>query len=65
MSMADEINYRNVLVAHSHLGHINIIREHARILGYRYFLWNDIVYTTKECYDTGYTIDFLEKPTTM
>ena len=38
------LSYRDVLVAHSVIGHIQKLMQHAEALGYKYILWNDRVY---------------------
>ena len=42
------LSYRHVLHTSEHLGHIDVMHDLARQLGYPCFLWNDRVYRVTE-----------------
>jgi hypothetical protein len=53
-----QLCYRDVLQAKGRVGHVDVLTEHAKILGYEYILWNDRVYflTGESRKDTGLTV---------
>ena len=38
------LSYNDVLEAHKLIGHIQKLMQHANTLGYKYIIWNGVVY---------------------
>ena len=38
------LSYNDVLEAHKLIGHIHKLMQHANTLGYKYIIWNGLVY---------------------
>lgn len=50
-------SWENVLNStHKWWGHISYFQDFAEQSGYKWFEWNQRIYTTKDCKDTGLTI---------
>ena len=42
------LSYNDVLEAHRLIGHIQKLMQHANTLGYKYIIWNGVVYLAEE-----------------
>jgi hypothetical protein len=61
--MINPTSWKFILYPHSHVGHIDKMRQIALFLEYPCFVWNDRIYDTESGKDTGYTVGDINERT--